>query len=226
MIRFLFLILLFSFLTTNCKDKKNLKHDNRVISLNSYNNALDVPLEKTGVVIQVDTVTFFGKDNLTVNESSKKVIQSITSINDEFNFEDIITKKISTILNNRDINYTIIPDFNTAELPKDLITKHNVNQVNFNSIKEKYPYDDLIVINVKNGFDYKHDDPKNSDQFAAKTFLALNILDLNNKKIKFAENIGGVRFLDNSLDSVNQKHLEYIMGKSINETIEIIEKKY
>ena len=222
MIRLLFLIILFSHLCFQCKAKQ----EDKKISLNSYTSALDVPLRNTGVVISIDSVTFFKQENMNKDDISNKVLQSIHSINKNFDLETVITNKVKSILNEKNIKYSIIEEINQDDFPNELITKKNINTVDFKSIKEKHKVDDLIILNIKNGFDYKHDDPKNNKNFVAKTFLELNILDLNEEKLKFAENIGGVRFLDEPIDSINQKHLENIMGKSINETIEIIAKKY
>lgn len=226
MLRFLLTIFFITTLTYQCKEKESVTKKTKTIAVNSYKNALDIPLKKTGVIIQIDSLTFFGLSQINQDKASKKVLHSISTLNDKINFDSIITTKISSILNERKINYTIIKDFNFNEIPDGLITKKNIKSVDFTSIKKEYDYNDLIILKIKNGFDYKHDNPKNNNEFVAKTFLNLNILDLEKNSIKFAENIGGIRFLDESVDSINENHLEYIMGKSINETIEIIQKKY
>ncbi len=221
-----FILVMFGILTVSqsCESKKEINNqlaDNTIV----YESALDVPVNKVGVIINIDSLGFFNHNsqNLELNFSSKEIENHINQLNNKFDVSQVIKDKSIKILNDNHYKYDIISQFNKNEIPKDLVTTENVKAVNFDQLKKNFSQDDLVVLNVKSGLDYN---PDNKQKYVAKTYVYINILDLKNKVLKYSETIGGTKYIDESANKISTANLEIKLKESLNETLDIIDKKY
>lgn len=218
-----FVIIFFSVMQS-CEKKKE---DTKVLALNNatYENALDVPVDKVGVIINIDSLGFFNHNsqNLEENINSKEIQNQIKLLNTKFDVAQLIKDKSVKILDENHYKYDMIHQFNQNEIPKDLVTKENVKNVNFDQLQKNFNQDDLVVLNVKSGLDYN---PDNKQKYVAKTYVYLNILDLKNKKLKYSETIGGTKYIDEVASKISTSNLEKKLKESLTETLEIIDNKY
>lgn len=218
-----FVIIFFSVMQS-CEKKKE---DTKVLALNNatYENALDVPVDKVGVIINIDSLGFFNHNsqNLEENINSKEIQNQIKLLNTKFDVAQLIKDKSVKILDENHYKYDMIHQFNQNEIPKDLVTKENVKNVNFEQLQKNFNQDDLVVLNVKSGLDYN---PDNKQKYVAKTYVYLNILDLKNKKLKYSETIGGTKYIDEVASKISTSNLEKKLKESLTETLEIIDNKY
>lgn len=218
-----FVIIFFSVMQS-CEKKKE---DTKVLALNdaTYENALDVPVDKVGVIINIDSLGFFNHNsqNLEENINSKEIQNQIKLLNTKFDVAQLIKDKSVKILDENHYKYDMIHQFNQNEIPKDLVTKENVKNVNFDQLQKNFNQDDLVVLNVKSGLDYN---PDNKQKYVAKTYVYLNILDLKNKKLKYSETIGGTKYIDEVASKISTSNLEKKLKESLTETLEIIDNKY
>ena len=218
-----FVIIFFSVMQS-CEKKKE---DTKVLALNdaTYENALDVPVDKVGVIINIDSLGFFNHNsqNLEENINSKEIQNQIKLLNTKFDVAQLIKDKSVKILDENNYKYDMIHQFNQNEIPKDLVTKENVKNVNFDQLQKNFNQDDLVVLNVKSGLDYN---PDNKQKYVAKTYVYLNILDLKNKKLKYSETIGGTKYIDEVASKISTSNLEKKLKESLTETLEIIDNKY
>lgn len=218
-----FVIIFFSVMQS-CEKKKE---DSKVLALNNatYENALDVPVDKVGVIINIDSLGFFNHNsqNLEENINSEVIQNQIKLLNTKFDVAQLIKDKSVKILDENNYKYDMIHQFNQNEIPKDLVTKENVKNVNFDQLQKNFNQDDLVVLNVKSGLDYN---PDNKQKYVAKTYVYLNILDLKNKKLKYSETIGGTKYIDEVASKISTSNLEKILKESLTETLEIIDNKY
>lgn len=218
-----FVIIFFSVMQS-CEKKKE---DSKVLALNdaTYENALDVPVDKVGVIINIDSLGFFNHNsqNLEENINSKEIQNQIKLLNTKFDVAQLIKDKSVKILDENHYKYDMIHQFNQNEIPKDLVTKENVKNVNFDQLQKNFNQDDLVVLNVKSGLDYN---PDNKQKYVAKTYVYLNILDLKNKKLKYSETIGGTKYIDEVASKISTSNLEKKLKESLTETLEIIDNKY
>ena len=221
-----FILVMFGILTVSqsCESKKEINNqlaDNTIV----YESALDVPVDKVGVIINIDSLGFFNHNsqNLELNFSSKEIENHINQLNNKFDVSQVIKDKSIKILNDNHYKYDIISQFNKNEIPKDLVTTENVKAVNFDQLKKNFNQDDLVVLNVKSGLDYN---PDNKQKYVAKTYVYINILDLKNKVLKYSETIGGTKYIDESANKISTANLEIKLKESLNETLDIIDKKY
>lgn len=218
-----FVIIFFSVMQS-CEKKKE---DSKVLALNNatYENALDVPVDKVGVIINIDSLGFFNHNsqNLEENINSKEIQNQIKLLNTKFDVAQLIKDKSVKILDENNYKYDMIHQFNQNEIPKDLVTKENVKNVNFDQLQKNFNQDDLVVLNVKSGLDYN---PDNKQKYVAKTYVYLNILDLKNKKLKYSETIGGTKYIDEVASKISTSNLEKKLKESLTETLEIIDNKY
>lgn len=218
-----FVIIFFSVMQS-CEKKKE---DTKVLALNNatYENALDVPVDKVGVIINIDSLGFFNHNsqNLEENINSEVIQNQIKLLNTKFDVAQLIKDKSVKILDENHYKYDMIHQFNQNEIPKDLVTKENVKNVNFDQLQKNFNQDDLVVLNVKSGLDYN---PDNKQKYVAKTYVYLNILDLKNKKLKYSETIGGTKYIDEVASKISTSNLEKKLKESLTETLEIIDNKY
>ena len=218
-----FVIIFFSVMQS-CEKKKE---DSKVLALNNatYENALDVPVDKVGVIINIDSLGFFNHNsqNLEENINSEVIQNQIKLLNTKFDVAQLIKDKSVKILDENNYKYDMIHQFNQNEIPKDLVTKENVKNVNFDQLQKNFNQDDLVVLNVKSGLDYN---PDNKQKYVAKTYVYLNILDLKNKKLKYSETIGGTKYIEETATKISTSNLESKIKESLNETLDIIDKKY
>lgn len=218
-----FVIIFFSVMQS-CEKKKE---DSKVLALNNatYENALDVPVDKVGVIINIDSLGFFNHNsqNLEENINSEVIQNQIKLLNTKFDVAQLIKDKSVKILDENNYKYDMIHQFNQNEIPKDLVTKENVKNVNFDQLQKNFNQDDLVVLNVKSGLDYN---PDNKQKYVAKTYVYLNILDLKNKKLKYSETIGGTKYIDEVASKISTSNLEKKLKESLTETLEIIDNKY
>lgn len=218
-----FVIIFFSVMQS-CEKKKE---DTKVLALNNatYENALDVPVDKVGLIINIDSLGFFNHNsqNLEENINSEVIQNQIKLLNTKFDVAQLIKDKSVKILDENNYKYDMIHQFNQNEIPKDLVTKENVKNVNFDQLQKNFNQDDLVVLNVKSGLDYN---PDNKQKYVAKTYVYLNILDLKNKKLKYSETIGGTKYIDEVASKISTSNLEKKLKESLTETLEIIDNKY
>ena len=221
-----FILVMFGILTVSqsCESKKEINNqlaDNTIV----YESALDVPVNKVGVIINIDSLGFFNHNsqNLELNFSSKEIENHINQLNNKFDVSQVIKDKSIKILNDNHYKYDIISQFNKNEIPKDLVTTENVKAVNFDQLKKNFSQDDLVVLNVKSGLDYN---PDNKQKYVAKTYVYINILDLKNKVLKYSETIGGTKYIDKTINKSTTDYLEKMMKESLNEALDIIDNKY
>ncbi|WP_413531839.1 hypothetical protein [Empedobacter brevis] len=212
------------FLTQSCSQKKEAPKE---LGLNTenYESALDVPVNTVGVLLNIDSIGFFdhNSQNLDQNISSKPIEDQLKQLNSKFDIVKTIRDKSVEILKDNKYTYQMIDKYDKKLIPNELITQENINQVNFNDLKKSINQDDLILINVKPGFDY---DPSNKQKYIAKTYVYINILDLKNKVLKYSETIGGTKYIDETINKSTTAYLEEMMKESLNQTLEIIDKKY
>ncbi|MGV0924813.1 hypothetical protein [Empedobacter tilapiae] len=210
--------------TQSCEQKKDAPKE---LALNTemYESALDVPVNKVGVLINIDSVGFFehNSQNLDNKIDSKPIENQIKQLNSKFDAIKIIRDKSVKILDENQYKYQMIETYDKNFVPNELITKENINQVKFNDLKKTIKLDDLVIINVKPGLDY---DPTNKQKYIAKTYVYINILDLKNNTLKYSETIGGTKYINETINKTTTNYLEQMMKESLNETLSIIDKKY
>ena len=123
-----FVIIFFSVIQK--KEKK--KEDSKVLALNkaTYENAIDVPVDKVGVIINIDSLGFFNHNsqNLEENINSEVIQNQIKLLNTKFDVAQLIKDKSVKILDENNYKYDMIHQFNQNEIPKDLVTKENVKK--------------------------------------------------------------------------------------------------
>ena len=220
----IYLIIGLLFVAQSCEQKKEAPKDLAINTL-TYESALDIPVSKVGVVINIDSIGFFDHNSqeLDNNIDSKSIENQLKQLNSKFDLVKIIHDKSVKILNDNHYDYQMIEKFDKKNIPNELITKENVNQVNFNDLKNIIKLDDLVVINVKSGLDF---DPANKLKYIAKTYVYINILDLKNNSLKYSETIGGTKYINEPITKSSTDYLEKMMKESVNETLDIIDKKY
>ena len=219
-----YLLIGLTFLTQSCEQKKEAPKE-LALNTETYESALDVPVNKVGVLINIDSLGFFdhNSQNLDQNIDSKSIENQLKQINSKFDIVKVIRDKSEKILNDNKYTYQMIDRFDKKLVPNELITKENVNQVKFNDLKNAINQDDLVLINVKSGLDY---DPANKQKYIAKTYVYINILDLKNNALKYSETIGGTKYIDETINKSTTDYLEKMMKESLNETLDIIDNKY
>ena len=211
------------------KDKRNQEVSNADIKVNTlvaYDNAFDVPVNKPGVILNIDSLSFFESENLKNDNSSetKQLITAIKDLDKNFDAYDHIKTNTIRILKENNYNYTFIDHFNKKDFPNKPIDKENYNQlINFDALNKNYKQDDIVLINIKNGFDYSEEE---SSKYAAKTYVYIYIIDTKNHKLKFSESIAGTKYLDDPKREFNEEYLSEVVKESIENTIDIINKKY
>ncbi|MGV0831737.1 hypothetical protein ACTS9D_05800 [Empedobacter brevis] len=210
--------------TQSCEQKKEAPKELAINTL-TYESALDVPVSKVGVIINIDSVGFFdhNSQNLDKNIESKSIENQLKQLNSKFDVVKTIRDKSVKILNDNHYKYQMIDKFDKKIIPHELITQKNVNQVKFNDLKNTIKLDDLVVINVKSGLDF---DPVNKQKYIAKTYVYINILDLKNNVLKYSETIGGTKYIEETINKTSTDYLGQMMKESLNETLDIIDKKY
>ncbi len=221
----LFLIMAsLTFVTQSCEPKKEINNE---LAENSktYDNALDVPVGKLGVIINIDSLGFFDHNSQDLNTKidSKYIKNQLHQLNSTFDINQIIKDKSIKILNENHYKYDIINQYNKADFPKDLVTNENLKNINFDLLNKNYKQDDLVLLNIKSGLDYN---PEDKQKYVAKTYVYINILDLKNKVLKYSETIGGTKYIDEAANKISTKSLEEKLNESLNETLEIIDNKY
>lgn len=208
----------------SCEKKKEAPNSLAINTL-TYESALDVPVSKVGVVINIDSVGFFDHNSQELDNTidSKSIENQLKTLNSKFDVVKLIHDKSVKILNDNNYDYQMIKKFDKKFIPNELVTKENINQVKFNDLKNTIKLDDLVVINVKSGLDF---DPENKLKYIAKTYVYINILDLKNNTLKYSETIGGTKYIDETITKSSTEYLEKMMKESLNETLSIIDKKY
>ena len=219
-----YLLIGLTFLTQSCEQKKEAPKE-LALNTETYESALDVPVNKVGVLINIDSLGFFDHNSQNLDQSidSKSIENQLKQINSKFDIVKVIRDKSEKILNDNKYTYQMIDRFDKKLVPNELITKENVNQVKFNDLKKAINQDDLVLINVKSGLDY---DPANKQKYIAKTYVYINILDLKNNALKYSETIGGTKYIDETINKSTTDYLEKMMKESLNETLDIIDNKY
>ena len=219
-----YLLIGLTFLTQSCEQKKEAPKE-LALNTETYESALDVPVNKVGVLINIDSLGFFDYNSQNLDQSidSKSIENQLKQINSKFDIVKVIRDKSEKILNDNKYTYQMIDRFDKNLVPNELITKENVNQVKFNDLKKAINQDDLVLINVKSGLDY---DPANKQKYIAKTYVYINILDLKNNALKYSETIGGTKYIDETINKSTTDYLEKMMKESLNETLDIIDNKY
>lgn len=219
-----YLLIGLTFLTQSCEQKKEAPKE-LALNTETYESALDVPVNKVGVLINIDSLGFFDHNSQNLDQSidSKSIENQLKQINSKFDIVKVIRDKSEKILNDNKYTYQMIDRFDKKLVPNELITKENVNQVKFNDLKKAINQDDLVLINVKSGLDY---DPANKQKYIAKTYVYINILDLKNNALKYSETIGGTKYIDKTINKSTTDYLEKMMKESLNETLDIIDNKY
>ena len=219
-----YLLIGLTFLTQSCEQKKEAPKE-LALNTETHESALDVPVNKVGVLIHIDSLGFFDHNSQNLDQSidSKSIENQLKQINSKFDIVKIIRDKSEKILNDNKYTYQMIDKFDKNLVPNELITKENVNQVKFNDLKKAINQDDLVLINVKSGLDY---DPANKQKYIAKTYVYINILDLKNNALKYSETIGGTKYIDETINKSTTDYLEKMMKESLNETLDIIDNKY
>ena len=219
-----YLLIGLTFLTQSCEQKKEAPKE-LALNTETYESALDVPVNKVGVLINIDSLGFFDHNSQNLDQSidSKSIENQLKQINSKFDIVKVIRDKSEKILNDNKYTYQMIDKFDKKLIPNELITKENVNQVKFNDLKKAINQDDLVLINVKSGLDY---DPANKQKYIAKTYVYINILDLKNNALKYSETIGGTKYIDETINKSTTDYLEKMMKESLNETLDIIDNKY
>ncbi len=212
------------FLTQSCEQKKEAPKE-LALNKETYESALDVPVNKVGVLINIDSLGFFDHNSQNLDQSidSKSIENQLKQLNSKFDIVKVIRDKSEKILNDNKYTYQMIDRFDKNLVPNELITKENINQVKFNDLKKAINQDDLVLINVKSGLDY---DPANKQKYIAKTYVYINILDLKNNALKYSETIGGTKYIDETINKSTTDYLEKMMKESLNETLDIIDNKY
>ncbi|WP_313384350.1 hypothetical protein [Chishuiella sp.] len=206
------------FALQSCEHKKQA--DTKITDSIVYENALDVPVEKLAVSINVDTISFSGNKS---KESNIKINNQLLDINKNFNINKDINDTSVKILNDNHYNYEIINNLNKNILPNGLVTKDNLNEIDFNQLKNITSLNDLLLINVKPVISYNED---NKNEYVAKTYLYINIIDLKNKTLKYSETAGGTKYFDKDINKITTDYLQKMIKESLNETINLIDKKY
>lgn len=208
----------------SCEQKKDVSKE-LAINIPVYENALQVPVGELGVVINIDSIGFFDHNSqeLGNNIKSESIEVQLEKLNSKFDIEKIIRDKSVKILDDNHYKYEMIDKISKITFPKDLITDENINQVDFNEIRKVINKDDLVIINVKSGLDYN---PENKEKYIAKTYVYINILDLKKGVLKYSETIGGIKYIDENINKTTTDYLSKMVDESLNETLEIIDKKY
>ena len=219
-----YLLIGLTFLNQSCEQKKEAPKE-LALNTETYESALDVPVNKVGVLINIDSLGFFDHNSQNLDQSidSKSIENQLKQLNSKFDVFKTIRDKSVKILNDNKYTYQMIDKFDKKLIPNELITKENVNQVKFNDLKKAINQDDLVLINVKSGLDY---DPANKQKYIAKTYVYINILDLKNNALKYSETIGGTKYIDETINKSTTDYLEKMMKESLNETLDIIDNKY
>ncbi|MCA4776602.1 hypothetical protein NZD85_00625 [Empedobacter stercoris] len=213
------------FIMQSCEQKKEAPKELAVNTTTTYESALDVPVSKVGVVINIDTVGFFNHNSQELNHNidSKSIQNQLIQLNSKVDIIKIIREKAIKILDDHQYDYQIIDKFDNKNVPNELITQENVHLVKFDNLKNLISQDDLVVINVKSGLDF---DPENKLKYIAKTYVYINILDLKNNSLKYSETIGGTKYIEETIKQGSIDYLEKMMKESLNETLNIIDNKY
>lgn len=209
-----FLIMIF---TLGCESKKEDHFANEI-----RQNALDVTVGKVGVVITIDSLTCFNHEmdsNLVALNNIDTIIYDLQT---SLPIQEIVKDKTIKILNDNKYNYHLVNNYNAEDFPKEQLSKDNKNLIDYNKLKKNYNFDDLFLINVKVGLDQ---DSLETSDITAKTYITLNILDLNNKIVKYSESIGGSKYLTMKNKGILLTDAKALINESLNETFNLIDNK-
>ena len=216
--RLYFLYLSFIILAFSCKSKEKIP-----VSEENQETALDIPVGKVGVIITIDSLICFKHQESNNFIALNKIDTIINDLKSNLPIEKIVADKTFKILEENNYNFKIVNDFNKSDFPKEDISKDNKSLIDFNSLKKKYKFDDLLLVNVKVGLDQ---DSTKSAEVAAKTYVTINILDLNKQIVKYTESIGGSKYLNKANKDLQPKDAKTLIYESLNETLDIIDNKY
>ena len=228
--KFFVLFVLTLFISKGCKNENNdialTDSDVKANTILAYDNAFDVPVNNPAVIVTIDSLSFFESENLKNDNSTEtmNLISEIKDLNKNFNVYDYIKKNTIRILDQNKYKYTFIDKFNKTDFPNIQINKENFRKIiNFDKLKNHYKHDDIVLINIKNGFDYNEED---TSKYAAKTYVNIYIIDTKNQKLKYSESIAGTKYIDEPNPQISEEYLSEVVKESIENTIEIINKKY
>lgn len=213
-----FLYLAILTLTFSCKSKEE-----KAFPIEIQETALDVPVGKVGVIINIDTLTCFKHDNASAFVELNKIDTIISDLQSQLPIQNIVSDKTFKILNDNQYDFKIIKNYNKSDFPQEEITKENKLLIDFNKLKKNYNFDDLLWIKVKVGLDQ---DSTNTTEVMAKTYVTIHILDLNQQIVKYTESIGGSKYLNTSNKVLQSKDAKTLIYESLNETLDIIDRKY
>lgn len=219
------IIALFVFILQSCESKKETKENLTENNTATYENVLDVPVEKLAVVVNIDSLGFFNHNsqNLETEIPSVTIEKELEQVNSKFDVCQAVIDKSAKILQDNKYDFEMMKELKQIKLPTDLIEEKHLKEIKFDELKKQITQNDLLVINVKSGLDYN---PDNKKEYIAKTYIYLSILDLKNKAIKYNETIGGTKYIDQEIKNLTPDNLSKLIKESVNETLEIIDKKY
>jgi PBP1b-binding outer membrane lipoprotein LpoB len=219
------IIALFVFILQSCESKKETKENLTENNTAAYENVLDVPVEKLAVIVNIDSLGFFNHNsqNLETEIPSATIEKELKQVNSKFDVCQAVKDKSAKILQDNKYDFEMMKELKQIKLPTDLIEEKHLKEIKFDELKKQITQNDLLVINVKSGLDYN---PDNKKEYIAKTYIYLSILDLKNKALKYNETIGGTKYIDQEIKNLTPDNLSKLIKESVNETLEIIDKKY
>jgi len=219
------IIALFVFILQSCESKKETKENLTENNTATYENVLDVPVEKLAVIVNIDSLGFFNHNsqNLETEIPSATIEKELKQVNSKFDVCQAVIDKSAKILQDNKYDFEMMKELKQIKLPTDLIEEKHLKEIKFDELKKQITQNDLLVINVKSGLDYN---PDNKKEYIAKTYIYLSILDLKNKALKYNETIGGTKYIDQEIKNLTPDNLSKLIKESVNETLEIIDKKY
>ncbi|WP_313376041.1 hypothetical protein [Chishuiella sp.] len=202
----------------SCEHKKEAEKTTKDTIV--YDNALEVPVEKLAVSINVDTISFLNNKS---QEHNSKITNQLATINKNFNIYKDINDTSIKILNDNHYDFELLKPTNKSFFPDSLITDRTINKLDFTQLKNRTPLNDLLLINVKPIICYNDED---KNEYVAKTYLYINIIDIKNKKLKYSETAGGTKYIDKNIENITTDYLQKMIRESLSETIKLIDNKY
>ena len=218
--------LLITTILISCNNKEPELQAHNLVPEIEYEYAIDVPVNNPGVIINIDTISFFKSDRF-LNDKSKEtqiLLDKIKQLNTKFDTYQIIKDNTIRILDENNYKFTIIDKFNENDFPVEQLNKENFKELlNFKELNKNYSHKDIVLVTLKNGFDYNEEDPT---KYVAKTYAYINIINTEKGELKFAESIGGTKYFDDKIENISVDNLAKIMHESLQNTIDITDKKY
>lgn len=219
---FYFLVLLALVNCKNSKDKSLVANSELADNKIMYDNALEVPVGKLGVLIYVDTLSVY--DHTKAEISNDSLEKELLGIENDLSLDHLIKQTAERILKKNKYNYTLIEsNAKMNQFMERFAYDKEKTMKGFKELGLDKNFDDILLVQVSSGLTY---DQYQQNKLTGKTSIYIDIIDPKASQIKYSELIFGNRYLNRKDFKSNHEFILNTMRESVVETVNIIDKKY